>query len=505
MQLRPHYISHTGSESLSQTMLSKPSTWGNNLPTSYKVAITLAGLACLTLGSLWLILSTNLYQLLDDQSNTFGRAIAKQSAYAGAELVLADDLLSLNVMATKLAEDANVESAIFFDSHGKILAKSSKLSTSQQTLIAPSKKSQTSQQLFDDIHQKNNTYAAPITFRDVFAGYAQITLNNDAVTLTIRHSIELMTATTITILICAIILALILSRNITRPIKSLTAAANAIALDDLDYRITERRTDEIGTLIRSFNTMAQGLKERHQLEKTFQQYVAPGFAKNILANLDQQGVPSTYVNASVLFIDIVGFTAMCEHLAPQEVEELLNEYYYHIVKSSQIYKGTVDKYIGDGAMVLFGAPSEDPNHRFNAICCAQLLLQVIAQINKKRAIENRPLAEFKLGIHSGEMLAGTLGSTEYFQYTVVGRAVNLASRLCDMGQAGKLLISKQVYNHASVQDKVIVSGQETLQVKGKSDPVEVYIVDQLRNEYQNKIEHQVRQLLARPLVKRRTA
>ena len=482
-------------------MLNKPSTWGNNLPISYKVALSLAGLASLTLGSLWLILSTNLYQLIDDQTDTFGRAIAKQSAYTGAELVLADDLLSLNVIATKLAEDTNVQSAIFFDSHGKTLAKSSKLPVSQQTLIAPDQSAQTSQQLFNVIHRQGDTYAAPITFQDVFAGYAQITLNNHAVTLTIRHSIELMTVTTITIFICAILLSLLLSRNITRPIKSLTMAANAIAHDELDYRITERRTDEIGTLIHSFNTMAQGLKERHQLEKTFHQYVAPGFAKNILANLDQQGVPSTYVDASVLFIDIVGFTAMCEHLAPQEVEELLNEYYYHIVKTSQVFQGTVDKYIGDGAMVLFGAPSADPDHRFNAIRCAQLLLLVIKQLNQLRANENRPLAQFKLGIHCGEMLAGTLGSTDYFQYTVVGQAVNLASRLCDMGQAGKLIVSKQVYSHNTVRDKVIITEQQTLQVKGKNEPVEVCIVEQLTDEYQNQIEHQASQLLAQPVVK----
>lgn len=468
----------------------------NHLPIAYKVALSLASLAALTLGMLWLILSTSLYQLIDDQTQTFGRAIATQSAYAGAELVLADDLLSLNVMAKNLAEDENVESAVFFDSHGKVLAKSGELASSQLILIVPKQTQPRSEQSHHAVFLQGNTYAAPIKFQDVFAGYAQIGLNGDAVTSTIRRAIEWMGFTTIVILLLAILLSIFLSRNITRPIKSLTQGANAIASGDLEYRINERRSDEIGTLIRSFNTMAQGLKERYQIEKTFNQYVAPGFAKNILANLDQPGVPSTYVDASVLFVDIVGFTAMCERLAPQEVEELLNEYYYYIVKASRIYQGTVDKYIGDGAMVLFGAPNADPQHRFNAICCAQLFLKIVVQLNHLRQSENRPIAQFKLGIHSGEMLAGTLGSTDYFQYTVVGRTVNLASRLCGMGQSGKLIISEQVYQDQSVRDKLVVSQQQTLQVKGKNEPVPIYVVERVIEQYQTQIDKQVSQLMA---------
>ncbi len=465
-----------------------------NRPIAQKVAFALAGLVAVTLGMLWLILATNLQSLLNNQTETFGNALAKQSAYAASELVLADDLLSLNVIATKLADDANVESAVFFDANSKLLAQSGSSAASNPLLPLDNNVSQ-DKLVLNEYHQ-GDTYIAPITFQDVVAGYAQITLNKEVVTATIRRSIQWMSITTILILVVAFILSFALGRHITHPVKHLTAAANAIAEGNLDYRIAEYRNDEIGELIDSFNSMAQGLKERQQIENTFSQYLAPDIAQNILSNLDQPGIPSQYVNASVLFVDIVGFTAMCEGLKSQEVAKLLNEYYYFILKSSNLYNGTVDKYIGDGAMIIFGAVEEDLDHAAHAIFCAQLLLCLVDRLNGIRTEKGLPTVEFKLGIHCGEMLAGTLGCSEFMQYTVVGNTVNLASRLCNTGQAGKLVISENAYHASKLENKLEVEKQMSLSVKGKSQPVSVYIIKGLKDDYQRLIESQANELLS---------
>lgn len=467
-------------------------------PIAQKVALALAGLVAITLGMLWLILATNLQSLLNKQTETFGNAIAKQSAYAASELVLANDLLSLNVIATKLADDANVESAVFFGANHKLLAQSgsaaAKENANNTRLLLPNAENQ--EKPASSSYSLGNTYIAPITFQDVIAGYAQITLNKESVTSTIRTSIQWMGVTTVLILLVSFMLSFALGRHITNPVKHLTMAANAIAEGNLDYRITESRNDEIGELINSFNSMAQGLKERQQIETTFSQYMAPDIAQNILSNLDQPGIPSQYVNASVLFVDIVGFTAMCEDLEPQEVAKLLNEYYYFILKSSTLYNGSVDKYMGDGAMIIFGAVEEDLEHASHAIFCAQLLLCLVDKLNSIRSHKGLPTVEFKLGIHCGEMLAGTLGCSEHMQYTVVGNTVNLAARLCNAGQPAKLVISDDVYHASKLGNKLEVEQQMSLSVKGKAQPVPVYIIQGLKDDYKLLIESQANELLA---------
>ena len=471
-------------------------------PIARKVALALAGFVAVTLGILWLILATNLQSLLNSQTETFGNAIAKQSAYAASELVLADDLLSLNVIATKLAEDSNVESASFFDANNKLLAQSGNAAANDpanNTLLLRPSAEDTKPTAFNS-YSRGDTYVAPVTFQDVLAGYAQITLNKESITSTIRNSIQWMSIATIFILIISFILSFILGRHITHPVKLLTQAANAIAGGNLDYRITETRNDEIGRLINSFNSMAQGIKERQQIENTFSQYMAPDIAQNILSNLDQPGIPSQYVNASVLFLDIVGFTAMCEDMEPEEVAKLLNEYYYFILKTSTLYNGSVDKFIGDGAMIIFGAIEEDLEHASHAIFCAELLLCLVGKLNTLRAQKGLPIAEFKLGIHCGEMLAGTLGCSEHMQYTVVGNTVNLASRLCNTGQAGKLVISEKVYHASQLGNKLDVEKQVSLTVKGKSEPISVYIIDGLKDDYLSLIESQANDLLSPKLM-----
>ena len=101
--------------------------------------------------------------------------------------------------------------------------------------------------------------------------------------------------------------------------------------------------------------MAQVLKEHQQLTQTFHRYIDPNIATDLLENLDNPVIPTEYISASVLFIDIVGFTSICEHLPPKEVGDLLNVYYRFTLNASSAFNGTVDKFIGDGAMIIFGA------------------------------------------------------------------------------------------------------------------------------------------------------
>ncbi|MBV1882021.1 MAG: HAMP domain-containing protein [Pseudomonadales bacterium] len=436
-----------------------------------------------TLALLWSIIAANLESLLLELSDTFGQTLSTQTANSAAELVLAEDLLSLNVIVTKVAEAPMISRATIYDADWKVLVQSGE-DDIEGLPFEPLESSSSEQGI----------YISPITFQDVQAGYALVVLDKQIITSRIQESLQWMAIATLSILAISILVALVLGKHITDPVKMLTAALSEIREGHLDYRIEEERFDELGGLIDGFNEMAQGLKERQQMRETFNRYVAPNIADNILANLDTPSIATEYVNASVLFVDIVGFTQMCEGLEPEAVGDLLNTYYHYTLEASTFYNGTVDKFIGDGAMILFGTPEEDPEHAFHAICCAQLFLGLVDSFNSRRQENNLPIIQFRLGLHCGEMLAGTLGTNERLQYTVVGDAVNIASRLCNQGYPGKLVISESVYRHAGGHFRLVTQDQLSLNVRGKSANVPIYIVEDVQDQYSALIANQVKQI-----------
>lgn len=460
-----------------------------HLPITHKITLGFMLLASLMLFVLWGSIYYYLNDLLQSQTESLGNAITTQSARSAAEPLLADDLLSLNVIVNKLAIDENIDFALFFNAKGEVLAASPNIPVSMQRLIPLDELKQ---------HPHSNYFVEPIIFQNLTVGYVQISLNKNGISRTFEQTRIAMLAVTFAAFVLAIFLSALISRHLTRPLKQLTNATDRIAEGDFDTRIADERGDEIGQLIRHFNSMAAGLKEREQITLSFSQYVAPNITHNILANPEQPRVPSKHINASILFIDIAGFTAMCEKMQPQEVESLLNDYYTLIVKASQLYKGTVDKYMGDGAMVRFGEAQDDPNHALQAVCCAQLLMRMVDQLNlsPETSRYNSAAIRFKIGIHCGGMIAGTIGSNDFMQYTVVGHTVNIASRLCGAASGGEILISEEVARTVdnsrvtSTERLLILSPPKVLELKGKSRPLRTFVVTDVGSYFRALIEKQ---------------
>lgn len=467
----------------------------SRLPIWVKVTIATSLISLIGLGALWLIVSSTLNQLVRNQEDTFGTLLVQQTANSSAELILAEDLLSLNVITNKVAEASNVFSVIIFDREGKILAQSgnaAELSLFQNLLL---RISESPEGEITTIREKN-IYATPIFIQDVRAGYAVVLLDPSTVTATISQAVRWTAMATLVLILLSILLSAVLGKNLTNPIRRLMTATTAIRSGNLDYRISENRHDEIGDLIESFNHMAQGLKEKDQLSDTFKKYVPNNVASTLLNDLSRPLIPTNYVNASVLFIDIVSFTSMSENMTPEAVGKLLNNAYRLILKASSPYHGTVDKFIGDGAMIVFGAPDQDEDHSFNAICCAQLFLGLVEKHNQQQEIDGLPQIQFRLGLHCGEMLAGTLGTQERMQYTVVGDTVNLAARLCHCSDPGKLTVSESVHQQAHGDERIITEDKKSVQVRGKKKEIITYQVNDLCEPYRNQVQFRINQITA---------
>jgi class 3 adenylate cyclase len=213
---------------------------------------------------------------------------------------------------------------------------------------------------------------------------------------------------------------LLLADTVAGPVTSLDRATREVARGDLGVRAPVLSTDETGDLTRSFNAMVAGLRERERLRDAFGAYVDPTLTERVLA----EGVDLTgeEVVVSVLFLDVRGFTTMAESASAQEVVATLNELYEQVVPAILRHGGHANKFIGDGLLAVFGAPERLPDHADRAVAAA---LDVAACVRSRFGGSLR----VGIGVHSGPVIAGTIGGGGRLDFTVIGDTVNTASRV----------------------------------------------------------------------------
>ncbi|VAW53095.1 Adenylate cyclase, partial [hydrothermal vent metagenome] len=202
-----------------------------------------------------------------------------------------------------------------------------------------------------------------------------------------------------------------------------------------------------------------------------------------------------HVNASVLFADIVGFTSISEKLPPQDIASLLNEYFSLISTIAQVHNGHIDKFMGDCAMVVFGVTDHSDHHSLDAINCSIMIRDTISQLNTTRLHHGKIPIHLKIGINSGVMIAGNLGSSDRMEYTVIGDPVNIASRLANIAESGQIIILEELYKTDSVSSQIIANKHKIIRVRGKQDPVSTWLVDNTRPQNQKLMKQQINHIL----------
>jgi len=199
------------------------------------------------------------------------------------------------------------------------------------------------------------------------------------------------------------------------------------------------------------------------------------FSENILTTLDRSsifGSSPKEKDVTILLSDLRGFTAMSENYNPLQIISFLNRYFSAMSEIIQQYDGTIDKFMGDSIMVVFGTPESRSDDIERSLACAIEMQIRLTSINEENKDLGYPPFYMGIGINTGRVVAGKLGSDLYSQYTVIGDHVNLASRIESYSLRGQVLISEHTYNLAK---KFIKTGQEnTLHVKGKKDPIKMY-------------------------------
>lgn len=211
-----------------------------------------------------------------------------------------------------------------------------------------------------------------------------------------------------------------------------------------------------------------------QIDVLFRQYMPASVATTLLADPSQAALGGAVREISVLFADLRGFTSVSERMSPPQLVALLNRYYGVASQVVLEQGGTIDKFMGDAMMALFNAPVYQPDHALRAARAALAMQRVIAPITA----ESSDMPRFGIGINTGEALVGNIGSESIRNFTAIGDTVNLASRLQTRADGGQVLISSSTY--AQIKDVAEVQSLGLIQVKGKQEPVEAFVLIGLR-------------------------
>lgn len=217
-------------------------------------------------------------------------------------------------------------------------------------------------------------------------------------------------------------------------------------------------------------------REKRKMKRLFGQYVSKDVYEQLVANPDLARLGGQRRQMTVLFSDIRGFTTVSEKGQPEEIVAILNEYFTRMVEIVFAHKGTLDKFVGDMVMALFGAPLDDPNHAEHAVDAALEMIRELNRLNEKWAAEGRPALDIGIGISTGPMIAGNIGSEAIMSYTVIGDSVNLGARLESLNKeyGTRIIISEATRD--ALPGRYLFRPLGNVVVKGKTRPVAIFEV-----------------------------
>lgn len=272
----------------------------------------------------------------------------------------------------------------------------------------------------------------------------------------------------------ALFFVILFALSLTHPIEKLHEATEYVARGHFDVRAKVRTHDEVGELAKAFNHMVEGLQERDKIKNIFNKFHGSSVTEDLLKK--DLNLGGTRKQVTVFFSDIRDFTKFSEGHTPEEVVEMLNEYFQIMVSIITSNKGIVDKFVGDAIMAVWGAPNSTGQDREFALKAALEMRVALNDLNSKRLSRGHTAIKIGMGLHSGPAISGTIGSSERMEYTVIGDTVNMASRIEASTKAfgADLLVSETVTQ--GLEQFFIFDLAGSAEVKGKSEPIKMYKV-----------------------------
>jgi adenylate cyclase len=263
-----------------------------------------------------------------------------------------------------------------------------------------------------------------------------------------------------------------LGRRFLLAFSDLTRGTQYVTEGRYTHRLPIRGSDEVGRMAESFNRMMESLQGRERIRSAMDKVVSREVAEELLKGELRLGGEVRF--SSVLFADIRGFTALSENMEPQSLVSFLNDYLTLMSRVVERHHGVVDKYIGDCVMALFGAPVSHDGDVDNALQTAREMIWCMEEFNYRRSWEGKQPIRVSVGINTGPVVAGNMGSEDRLNYTVVGDAVNLAYRLESLTRLYEVACLVSEYTVRESKAKLPFRELDIVKVKGRAAPVRVF-------------------------------
>jgi len=410
-----------------------------------------------------------------------GLAIATNLAASARNSILTSDEASLALLVKDAMKDPDVAYLIMVDHDGRIVAHQD-LGLIGRPLVrlaglAPLGDRLLVQSYTDPEQGPLIEFAVPLVFSKVRVGALYLGFSQRSIEQALARARNQALLISAAMVLVGIAGAVGLATLLARPIRRLVEGTRAIATGDYQVSLAVSSRDELGVLTDSFNRMARSLREKELIKRAFRGYVAREVADEILKDPEHLVLKGERRDVTVLFCDMRGFTTLAERLPPEEVVLLLNQFYTLMIDTTFKHGGSPEKFLGDGVMAIFGAPIAHGDHACQAVRAALAMRAGVAELSGKRVLEGKAPVTVGIGLSAGEVVAGTVGTEDKMEYTVVGDSVNLAARLESEAKPGQILISRRTYE--KVRGVVQARTLGILRIKGKEEPVEVYEVQGL--------------------------
>lgn len=415
---------------------------------------------------------------------TIGIPLVKDAQGKITHIVLADVALA---PLEKPFTDPSERTQYLIDRSGELLAHKdeqkamARLNMSQSPFVAKamSTKSPQFQTKFVDPDSDQNYFGASVK---TSYGVAVISQTSEATILEVSNEVKrraiFVAGSAISM---AIFFIFLFSMTLTSPIEKLAEMINLVSKGNFDVkaRAKVKSNDEVGDLAVAFDHMTEGLKERDKVKSLFSKFHGSSVAEDLIGK--DIGVGGRSKDVVVFFSDIRGFTAFSEKRSPEEVVEMLNEYFGVMVKIINSHGGVVDKFIGDAIMAVWGAPRSSDKDAHKAVRACLEMRKALEELNEKRIARDQPAINIGMGLHAGTAISGTIGSDERMEYTVIGNTVNTASRIEASTKAfgADLLVTDTVIDQVGSDFRVELAG--AAEVKGRSEAIKMYKVRAYRD------------------------
>jgi len=285
----------------------------------------------------------------------------------------------------------------------------------------------------------------------------------------------------IVVALLALGLALVVGRRLARPVEAMAAATARVAEGNFEVRVAVNGTDEIATTAGAFNRMAENLGsyrerlvEETRARENLSRFLSPEVVERIVRGKEALALGGERREVTVMFADVVGFTALADECEPELAVAILNELFTIITEIVFQHGGIIDKFIGDCAMAIWGAPEQHDDDARRAVRAAEATLRWLEVGNVKWRKQIGRDIELAIGIHTGMAVIGNIGSEKRMEYTAIGDAVNVAARLERLARPGQILMTRETISR--VGDEFTSRSIGTYDIIGRARPSEIFVL-----------------------------